>query len=93
MSATTVAMTRTVDIEMMAQTVTAFMLGSKQPTRAFGQALAQLGHHRTPDGADVEQLTDELGREIGWYNLMAEVDKGSRPSLLAIVTSVLRKHF
>lgn len=93
MSATATAMTRTVDIEMMAQTVTAFMLGSKQPSRAFGQALTQLGHRRTPDGADVEQLTDELRREINWYNLVAEIDKGSRPPLLTIVTSVLRRHF
>lgn len=92
MTAATMAPTR-VNLDLLAQNVTAFMLGSSQPTKAFGEALNQMGYSRTPDGTDVDELTVELGREIGWHAMIGRAAGRPHATLLNIVGKVLGRHF
>lgn len=87
MSAATLA-PRTIDVEALGRDVTAYMMGSKEPIRAFEQALGAL---RVP--GDAKEMAAALGRELGWLRLVSRIQgEAPRVPLLAVVTRVLRRH-
>lgn len=89
---TTIAQNSRIDVDLLAQNLTAFMLGSAEPTEAFVEGLKVFGLDRTADGRAADDLADELGREIGQRRLVSEVTR-TRFSLMAAVRSVLARCF